>query len=195
LKDYSNNPEKIIFPNNKNPLNLKYGVYSHNIKNMIKECENSTKYASLKYSLKLLSSYLKCVCLKMSKDNFAFVEKFLLIIFYYFSLNTDLFSLLVDEEIIKYLKFFNFFIQGDPQYLQKINSPMAPQIYDNINKLILPVESSFIGFIPLNNFFILNPKQGIEKIDDIYQVSFVNRVVLIHFLNSFNLTAENVINK
>lgn len=195
LKDYPNNPEKIIIPNNKTILFLKYGIYSHNIKNLIKEGENSPKYAALKFSLKFLSSYFKCVCLKMSKDNFAFIEKFLLIIFYYFSLNSDLYSLLVDEEIIKYLKFFNFFIQGDPAYLQKVNSPMAAQIYDNINKLILPVESSFIGFIPLNNFFILNPKQGIEKIDDIYQVSLVNRVVLIHFLNSFNLTAENVINK
>jgi len=192
LKDYSNNPEKIIIPNNKIPLNLKYGIYSHNIKNLIKGGESNPKYASLKYSLKLLSSFFKCVCLKMSKDNWAFIEKFLLIIFYYFSLNSDLYSLLVDEEIIKYLKFFNFFIQGDPQYLQKINSPLASQFYDNINKLILPVESSFIGFIPLNNFFILNPKQGIEKIDDIYHVSFINRVVLIHFLNSFDLTAENV---
>ncbi len=162
------------------------------MKNLIKDSESSPKYATLKYALKLLSSYIKCICLKMSKDNFAFVEKFLLIVFYYFSLNSDLYSLLVDEEIIKYLKFFNYFIQGDPLYLQKINSPMASQFYDNINKLILPVESSFIGFIPLNNFFILNPKQGIDKIDDIYQVSFINRVVLIHFLNSFNLTAENV---
>lgn len=159
---------------------------------MIKEAESSSKYTSLRYSLKLLSSYLKIVCLRMNKDNFAFIEKFLLIIFYYLSLNSDLYSLLVDDEIINYLKFFNFFIQGDPQYQQKINSPIASQYYDNINKLILPVESSFIGFIPLNNFFILNSKQGIKKIDDIYELSFVNRVVLIHFLNSFNLTPENV---
>lgn len=156
------------------------------------EAENTPKYGTLKYCLKFLNSYLKCVCLKMTKDNFAFIEKFLLIMFYYFSLNSDLFSLLVDEEILKYLKFFNHFIQNDPYYLQKINSPMNSQYYDTINRLILPVESSFIGFIPLNNFFILNAKQGLEKIDDIYHVSFVNRVVLVHFLNSFNLSPENV---
>lgn len=128
----------------------------------------------------------------MNKNNFAFVEKFLLIIFYYFSLNSDIFRIIVDEDIIRYLKFFNFFIQGDPSYLAKINSPFRQQYYDNINKVIMPVESSFIGFIPLNNFFILNEKQGLEKIDDIYHVSFCNRVILIHFLNSFDMTPENV---
>jgi hypothetical protein len=192
LKDYPKAPEKIIIPNNVNPLNLKLGIYSHNLSNLIKEAENSPKYTSLKYSLKFLSSYFKSVCLKMNKNNFAFIEKFLLITFYYLSLNSDLYSLLVDEEITKYLKFFNYFIQGDPSYLQKIHSPLGSQYYETINKLILPVESSFIGFIPLNNFFILSEKQGIEKIDDIYHVSFVNRVVLVHFLNSFNLSPENV---
>ena len=163
------------------------------MKDQIKDAEKSPKYTVLKYSIKFISSYFKCVCQKMNKNNYAFIEKFLLIIFYYFSLNSDLFRIIVDEEIIKFLKFFNHFIQGDPSYIQKINSVYGQQYYETINKVILPVESSFIGFIPLNNFFILNEKQGLEKIDDIYHVSFCNRVILIHFLNSFDLTPENVI--
>lgn len=182
LVDYPTASEKIIIDKNFSPL-LNIPIYNHNL---LKDLQNTTIKTSLKFTISLLSIFLKIVCQNINEETIVFSEKFLLMIFYWFSLNYDAFELLVDEEIKASLKYLNFVLKNSLD-IKNLN----PQVIEKINKMITPIETTFFGFIPLNRFFVLNPKQGLYKVEDIKELSIINKLTLCHFLDSFNLKAEN----
>jgi hypothetical protein len=204
LADYANDPQKIIFnsgegPNNSNnstPL-LKIGIYNHKLTEEITKNNSSSNNEvknSFKFSLIFLNNFIKSILYSMNEDNQSFIEKTLLILFYWLSLNYDVHQLLIDDDLRRYLKFFNLVISNDyelKRFTQPENQNKFFTLIDQMNNMILPIETTFFGFIPLNRFFVLNPKSQVLKVDDIKEVSVINKLTLIHFLDSFNLRAKN----
>jgi hypothetical protein len=195
LSDYSNDPEKIILKTEVNQL-LTMNVYNHNILKLQSSEQNGNGKElknSFKVCLNFLNIFIRTVCLNMNEDNIAFVEKFLLIIFYWLSLNYDVFNLIMDDELKRNLKYFNFVIRNDLELKRLMANPyIFQEVITKINTMILPMETTFFGFIPLNRYFVLNPKSGILKVDDIKDLNLINKICLIHFLDTFGLTAENI---
>ena len=193
LSSYSNEPEKIPINDNKNLLNLNYSLYNHNL---TKKMGNMKP--NLKESLNLITQFIKCVILNMNEANYNLVEKFLLIYFYWLSLNYDLYKLLIDEEEKTYLKFLNHYLRR----CNDISKFLMPQtkltlnlLLEKINNYILPIEATFIGFLPINRFFELNPKsKGLYNIQDNKEIQIMNKLILIHFLDLFGLHQQNDVN-
>lgn len=207
LADYANDPQKIIFNsgnsgdgqtqlNNSTPL-LKIGIYNHKLTEEITKNNSTTNNEvknSFKFSLIFLNNFIKSILYSMNEDNQSFVEKTLLILFYWLSLNYDVYQLLIDDDLKRYLKFFNLVITNDyelKRFSQPDNRVKFFSLLDQMNNMILPIETTFFGFIPLNRFFNLNPKSQVLKVDDIKEVSVINKLTIVHFLDSFNLRAKN----
>jgi hypothetical protein len=92
------------------------------------------------------------------------------------------------------LRFFNLVISNGEElkmFSQPDNRSKFFSLIDQMNNMILPIETTFFGFIPLNRFFDLNPKSQVLKVDDIKEVSIINKLTIVHFLDSFNLRARH----
>ena len=155
-------------------------VYNHNILSEVTE----NMRPSFKHGNIFISQFIKKVCLCMNEFNVPFVEKFIGTLFYWFSLNYDVYNLMIDDEVKQYLRFFNLVLQKEILNYDKT-------IVEKINTKILPFETNFQYFIPTNRFFILSQKKETIKIDDMKEINYIQKIILIHFLNSFTLKAEN----
>ena len=190
LSPYSNQSDKIELNPNYNYL-LNFRLYSHNITSKMKD----NIKLNLKESLKLITQFSKCVIMNMNETNYNLVEKYLLIFFYWLSLNYDLYSLIIDDEEKVYLKFLNHYLRTH----NEISKFLMPQtkvtldiIVDKINNYILPIETNFICFSPIYRFFELNQKpSGIYRIQEYKEISIMNKLILIHFLDLFELYQQN----
>ena len=195
LKLYSKDCQKISNEKNPNKKILKFELYNHNLIKDLSDESNSLK-ANLKSTLKFLILFTKVIVTNIKKDNFIFIEKYLLILFYWLSINYDVFNLLFDAESQKYLKYLNFYLNNDND-IKKFFMPQTQVtlniLLKKINDYILPIELIFLGFIPMHRFFELNTKKGILKIDNNFKIEneLLNKIILIHFLNSFNLSPQN----
>lgn len=193
MADYSKDPLKINLTNNSNDQSkiLTWSLYSHDILKDVKKDEIIK--ITFKMTVKFFTTFIKSILDNMNEENLVFAEKFLLVLFYWLSLNYDVYSILIDEDSQNKLKFLNYVLQTSSQFIEiKSKEEEFQQFKEKINNKIMPVESLFYGFIPLNRFFVLNPKSNIFKTDDINEYSLINKITLIHFFNLFNLSPENV---
>jgi len=190
MSTYSNESDCINLNPKYNYL-LNFKLYNHNITSKMKE----NIKLNLKESLKLITQFSKCVITNMNEANYNLVEKYLLIFFYWLSLNYDLYSLIIDDEEKVYLKFLNHYLRTH----NEISKFLMPQtkvtldiIVDKINNYILPIETNFICFSPIYRFFELNQKpSGIYRIQEYKEISIMNKLILIHFLDLFELYQQN----
>ena len=190
LTPYSNQSDKIELNPNYNYL-LNFRLYSHNITSKMKD----NIKLNLKESLKLISQFSKCVIMNMNETNYNLVEKYLLIFFYWLSLNYDIFNLIIDEEEKAYLKFLNYYLRTH----NEISKFLMPQtkvtldlLVDKINNYILPIETDILCFSPIYRFFELNQKpNGIYRSQEHKEISVMNKLILIHFLDLFGLNQLN----
>ena len=190
LSPYSNQSDKIELNPDYNYL-LNFRLYSHNITSKMKD----NIKLNLKESLKLITQFSKCVIMNMNETNYNLVEKYLLIFFYWLSLNYDMFNLIIDEEEKTYLKYLNFYLRTH----NEISKFLMPQtkvtldlLVDKINNYILPIETEILCFSPIYRFFELNQKpSGIYRSQEQKEVSIMNKLILIHFLDLFTLYQQN----
>ena len=190
LSPYSNQSDKIELNPNYNYL-LNFRLYSHNITSKMKD----NIKLNLKESLKLITQFSKCVIMNMNETNYNLVEKYLLIFFYWLSLNYDMFNLIIDDEEKAYLKYLNFYLRTH----NEISKFLMPQtkvtldlLVDKINNYILPIETEILCFSPIYRFFELNQKpSGIYRSQEQKEVSIMNKLILIHFLDLFTLYQQN----
>ena len=190
LSPYSNQSDKIDLNQNYNYL-LKFRLYSHNITSKMKD----NIKLNLKESLKLITQFSQCVILNMNETNYNLVEKYLLIFFYWLSINYDMFNLIIDDEEKSYLKYLNYYLRNH----NEISKFFLPQtkvtldiLIDKINNYILPIETDFICFAPIYRFFELNQKpNGIYHFQEHKEISNMNKFILIHFLDLFGLYQQN----
>ena len=190
LSPYSNESEMISLNSKTNNL-LNFKLYNHNITSKMKE----NIKLNLKESLKLITQFSKCVITNMNESNYNLVEKYLLILFYWLSLNYDIYQLIIDDEEKAYLKFLNYYLRNH----NEISKFLMPQtkvtldiIVEKINNYILPIETNFLCFSPIYRFFELNKKpNGNYNIQEYKEISIMNKLILIHFLDLFGLTQQN----
>ena len=191
LTPYSNQSDKIELNPNYNYL-LNFRLYSHNITSKMKD----NIKLNLKESLKLITRFSKCVIMNMNETNYNLVEKYLLIFFYWLSINFDMFNLIIDDEEKSYLKYLNFYLRSHndiKQFLLPQSKVTLDLLIDKINNYILPIETDIICFSPIYRFFELNQKpSGILRTQDQHQP--INKLILIHFLDLFGLYQQNDIN-
>ena len=189
LQPYGKESKKIITNQKINKI-LNFDIYSHDI---VKSLNEENIKANKKQSINFLAQYTKTMCKNVNKYNINFVEKYLLILFYWLSLNYDLYSLIIDDESKIYLQFINFYLQEDQDIKQLFNP--RPQIalkmlLEKINTRILPIEQTFYGFLPMHRFFELAKKTTIYRCFE-EDMENSNKIILIHFLNSFGLAPKN----
>ena len=190
LSSYSNEPERITL-NEKSDNLLNFKLYNHNITSKMKD----NIKLNLKESLKLITQFSKCVIMNMNETNYNIVENYLLIFFYWLSLNYDIYNLIIDDEEKAYLKFLNYYLRNH----NEISKFLMPQtkvtlniIVEKINNYILPLETNLICFSPIYRFFELNKKQGgIYHNQESKEISIMNKLILIHFLDLFGLHQQN----
>ena len=190
LSPYSNEPERITL-NNKNNYLLNFKLYNHNITSKMK----GNIKLNVKESLKLITQFSKCVITYMNESNYNLVEKYLIIFFYWLSLNYDIYNLIIDDEEKLYLKFLNYYLRNH----NEISKFLMPQtkvtldiIVEKINNYILPIETSFLCFSPIYRFFELNKKpNGNYNVQESKEKSIMNKLILIHFLDLFGLYQQN----
>ena len=190
LSPYSNQSDKIELNPNYNYL-LNFRLYSHNITSKMKD----NIKLNLKESLKLITQFSKCVIMNMNETNYNLVEKYLLIFFYWLSLNYDMFNLIIDDEEKAYLKYLNFYLRTH----NEISKFLMPQtkvtldlLVDKINNYILPIETEILCFSPIYRFFELNQKpSGIYRSQEQKEILIMNKLILIHFLDLFTLYQQN----
>ena len=190
LSSYSNESERITL-NSKYSYLLNFKLYNHNITSKMRD----NIKLNLKESLRLIAQFSKCVITNMNETNYNLIEKYLLIFFYWLSLNYDIYNLIIDEEQKAYLKFLNYYLRNH----NEISKFLMPQtkvtldiIVDKINNYILPIETNFICFYPIYRFFELNKKpSGIYRIQENKEISIMNKLILIHFLDLFGLYQQN----
>ena len=191
LTPYSNQSDKIELNPNYNYL-LNFRLYSHNITSKMKD----NIKLNLKESLKLITRFSKCVIMNMNETNYNLVEKYLLIFFYWLSINFDMFNLIIDDEEKSYLKYLNFYLRSHndiKQFLLPQSKVTLDLLIDKINNYILPIETDIICFSPIYRFFELNQKpSGILRTQEQHQP--INKLILIHFLDLFGLYQQNDIN-
>lgn len=190
LGPYSNDPLKIILNKDKNQL-LSFDIYNHGL---IKDLETGDNIKPIvKQSLNFIIMFTKAICENICEDNCSFIEKYLLIIFYWLSLNYDVFNLVIDDDIKQRLKFYNYYLQNDPE-MKKFFMPQTEVtlnlLTDKINNYILPIELTFLGFIPMHRFFELNKKKSILRVDEIKEIMIINKLILIHFMDMLGLTKQ-----
>ena len=193
LSPYNNQSDKIeLNPNYIYLLNFR--LYSHNITSKMKD----NIKLNLKESLKLITQFSKCVIMNMNETNYNLVEKYLLIFFYWLSLNYDMYNLIIDDEEKAYLKYLNYYLRTH----NEISKFLMPQtkvtldlLVDKINNYILPIETEILCFSPIYRFFELNQKpSGIYRSQEQKQISIMNKLILIHFLDLFTLYQQNDFN-
>ena len=190
ISPYSNQSDKIELNPNYNYL-LNFRLYSHNITSKMKD----NIKLNLKESLKLITQFSKCVIMNMNETNYNLVEKYLLIFFYWLSLNYDMYNLIIDDEEKAYLKYLNFYLRTH----NEISKFLMPQtkvtldlLVDKINNYILPIETEILCFSPIYRFFELNQKpSGIYRSQEQKETSIMNKLILIHFLDLFTLYQQN----
>ena len=191
LTPYSNQSDKIELNPNYNYL-LNFRLYSHNITSKMKD----NIKLNLKESLKLITRFSKCVIMNMNETNYNLVEKYLLIFFYWLSINFDMFNSIIDDEEKSYLKYLNFYLRSHndiKQFLLPQSKVTLDLLIDKINNYILPIETDIICFSPIYRFFELNQKpSGILRTQEQHQP--INKLILIHFLDLFGLYQQNDIN-
>ena len=147
LKEYSNNSTKILRTketngNIENDTFLNFAIYDHRVieieQNIIENKKN------FKYCISFLKEFVKIIMLNFNEDNVLFVEKMVIILFYWFSINNDIFSLVVDQEIKKEFKMLNYLLQEnkDIKELRKDKNAFNKKI-EQINTMILPIETCF----------------------------------------------------
>ncbi|MCQ2819163.1 MAG: hypothetical protein MJ252_18015 [archaeon] len=190
LKEYPKESERIIINKDKTLL-LNFGIYSHGL---VKDLNQENIKPILKHTLNLLIMFSKAVIRSINEDNYYFVEKCLLILFYWFSLNYDMFNLIIDEQTKQYLRFLHYSLRNDPEiskFLMPQTKLTLSMLVEKINKNILPIELTFLGFIPMNRFFELNPKGNIFRVAEVQELIILYKIILIHFLDSFNLEPKN----
>ena len=193
LSPYNNQSDKIeLNPNYIYLLNFR--LYSHNITSKMKD----NIKLNLKESLKLITQFSKCVIMNMNETNYNLVEKYLLIFFYWLSLNYDMYNLIIDDEEKAYLKYLNYYLRTH----NEISKFLMPQtkvtldlLVDKINNYILPIETEILCFSPIYRFFELNQKpSGIYRSQEQKEISIMNKLILIHFLDLFTLYQQNDFN-
>ena len=191
LSPYSNQSDKIELNPNYNYL-LNFRLYSHNITSKMKD----NIKLNLKESLKLITQFSKCVIMNLNETNYNLVEKYLMIFFYWLSINYDMFNLIIDDEEKSYLKFLNYYLRTHndiKKLLLPISKLSLDLLIDKINNFILPIETDIICFSPIYRFFELNPKtNGIYRTQE--QIQAMNKLILIHFLDLFGLYQHYDIN-
>ena len=191
LSPYSNQSDKIELNPNYNYL-LNFRLYSHNITSKMKD----NIKLNLKESLKLITQFSKCVIMNLNETNYNLVEKYLMIFFYWLSINYDMFNLIIDDEEKSYLKFLNYYLRTHndiKKLLLPISKLSLDLLIDKINNFILPIETDIICFSPIYRFFELNPKtNGIYLTQE--QIQAMNKLILIHFLDLFGLYQHYDIN-
>ena len=191
LSPYSNQSDKIELNPNYNYL-LNFRLYSHNITSKMKD----NIKLNLKESLKLITQFSKCVIMNLNETNYNLVEKYLMIFFYWLSINYDMFNLIIDDEEKSYLKFLNYYLRAHndiKKLLLPISKLSLDLLIDKINNSILPIETDIICFSPIYRFFELNPKtNGIYRTQE--QIQAMNKLILIHFLDLFGLYQHYDIN-
>ena len=191
LSPYSNQSDKIELNPNYNYL-LNFRLYSHNITSKMKD----NIKLNLKESLKLITQFSKCVIMNLNETNYNLVEKYLMIFFYWLSINYDMFNLIIDDEEKSYLKFLNYYLRTHndiKKLLLPISKLSLDLLIDKINNSILPIETDIICFSPIYRFFELNPKtNGIYRSQE--QIQAMNKLILIHFLDLFGLYQHYDIN-
>ena len=191
LSPYSNQSDKIELNPNYNYL-LNFRLYSHNITSKMKD----NIKLNLKESLKLITQFSKCVIMNLNETNYNLVEKYLMIFFYWLSINYDMFNLIIDDEEKSYLKFLNYYLRTHndiKKLLLPISKLSLDLLIDKINNYILPIETDIICFSPIYRFFELNPKtNGIYRTQE--QIQAMNKLILIHYLDLFGLYQHYDIN-
>jgi len=164
LKEYSNNSTKIIrnkerkdskdikdskdSKDGKENVNelldtfLNFSIYDHGIiENEQKIMENKKNF---KYCLNFLKEFVKIIMLNINEDNILLIEKMVIILLYWLSINNDVFNLVVDQDIKRELKFLNYLLQESQEMkeLQKDKVALSKKI-EQINTMILPIETTF----------------------------------------------------
>ena len=190
LSPYSNQSDKIELNPEYNYL-LNFRLYSHNITSKMKD----NIKLNLKEALKLITQFSKCVIMNMNETNYNLVEKYLLIFFYWLSINYDMYNLIIDDEEKSYLKYLNYYLRTHND-INKFLSPQAKVtldlLIDKINNYILPIETEILCFSPIYRFFELNQKSsGIYHIQEHKEIPIMNKLILIHFLDLFGLYQQN----
>ena len=190
LSPYSNQSDKIELNPEFNYL-LNFRLYSHNITSKMKD----NIKLNLKEALKLITQFSKCVIMNMNETNYNLVEKYLLIFFYWLSINYDMYNLIIDDEEKSYLKYLNYYLRTHND-INKFLSPQAKVtldlLIDKINNYILPIETEILCFSPIYRFFELNQKSsGIYHIQEHKEIPIMNKLILIHFLDLFGLYQQN----
>jgi hypothetical protein len=106
-----------------------------------------------------------------------------------------MFNLIIDDEEKAYLKYLNFYLRTH----NEISKFLMPQtkvtldlLVDKINNYILPIETEILCFSPIYRFFELNQKpSGIYRSQEQKEISIMNKLILIHFLDLFTLYQQN----
>ncbi len=147
LKDYSTNVVKIKKEGNENnelenDTFLNFAIYDHKIIQSEQNLMETKK--NFKHCLNFLKEFINHFTLNFNEDNIAFVEKIVIITFYWFSINSDVYNIVIDDKIKRELKFLNYLIQESPEIkeFRKDKSSFIKKI-EIINTMILPIETSF----------------------------------------------------
>ena len=189
LQNYPDKPTKIIMNQDKRPL-LSFDIYNHDL---VKNLNQENIKPIVKQTINFMILFTKTICQNISEDNFPFVEKYLLILFYWLSLNYDMYKLIIDDEMAKNLQYLNYALQNNPdikKYFMPQTQLSLNMITQTINNCILPIELTFLGFIPMHRFFELNKKTGIYRVVQMEEINLINKIILIHFMNSFGLYSK-----
>ncbi len=141
LKAYPENFDKINLNSNKdsNDVKFSFSLYSHNIL----QDETSGKNA-FKYCKNFIKNFLSILLNNLNRFNIIFTEKFVLVVFYWLSINFEFFNDLIGNNEKTALKFLNYKLQSTPQISSlKSNPEVFNSFFKLIDKCILPIESTF----------------------------------------------------
>jgi hypothetical protein len=170
-----NTPEKIIIPEAKGFL--PWSIYNHNL---LKDVGDNIK-PGFRYSVSFIRNLTRTILANANETNFSFVEKYLAVLFYWFSINYDIYNLLIEDDMKEILSYIAWVL----------NKELEQNLYKEILMLkmnkILPIEATFNGFLPFTKFFELNGKKDILKVEDIKEMTLLTKLALQHFLLSFNI--------
>lgn len=189
LEDYSLENEKLInkesTEKDNNKVELIYELYNHKILDSDKNCKNGYKFI-----LPIIKNFIKSIISNYNKDNKEIIEKVLLLLMSWLSINYDIScQILNDIEIKSGLEYINFIITNEIDLSNKIN---YEQIIYILNNYISPVEVNFMAFKPMVRFFDLYSKKIIYKNENLFtdnslSETLMNKIVLKHFLNLFKI--------
>ena len=148
LKDYPNTSNKMVGRKNSNKDNsdfdtfLNFSIYDHCvIENEQKILENKKNFKSC---LNFMKEFVKIIMLNINEDNIQYIEKMVIILLYWLSINNDVFTVIIDHEVKKEFKFLNYLLQDKQEIkdLRKDKNTLIKKI-EQINTMIVPIETSF----------------------------------------------------